>query len=375
MIPFNKPYTTGKEVGYIADAISRGKLSGNGYYTAACQQFFEQTFGFNKVLLTSSCTDALEMCALLLDIKQGDEIIMPSYTFVSTANAFALRGAEIVFADVCNDVPNLDVPNLASLITEKTKAIVVTHYGGMATDMDAVLALAIEHGIFVVEDAAQCIGATYKNLPLGSIGHLAAFSFHETKNIHAGEGGMLVINDKRFESRAEVIWEKGTNRSAFFKGEVDSYNWIDIGSSFLPSEIMAAFLFAQIEAFDKIMHLRKVAWDTYLNRLELLLGNCWFKLLPSPDLGTHNNHVFALICSNKAERDALMAKLGENGYMAVSHYRCLHESPYYVKRHDGRKLPNSKAFEECLVRLPLYPELSKDVIDEICSVIRSFYKV
>jgi dTDP-4-amino-4,6-dideoxygalactose transaminase len=298
MIPFNKPFATGKETLYINDAIRRGKLSGNGFYTNACHQFFESYFGFNKVLLTTSCTDALEMCALLLDIKSGDEVIMPSFTFVSTANAFALRGAKIVFADTCFDTPNLDVSKIESLITKNTKAIVVTHYGGIATEMHTVLELAVSHGLIVVEDAAQCIGGKYNNLNLGSIGHLATFSFHETKNIHAGEGGMLVINDSRFNERAEVIWEKGTNRSAFFKGEVDSYSWIDLGSSFLPSEITAAFLLAQTAAYNQIFEMRRTAWEFYYQQLSPIASNATFNLLALPHFASHNYHVFALVCKN-----------------------------------------------------------------------------
>jgi len=374
MIPFNKPYSTGKETVYINDAISRGKLSGNGYYTSACHSFFELKFGFNKALLTSSCTDALEMCALLLDIKLGDEIIMPSYTFVSTANAFALRGAKIVFADVAHDVPNLDVTKLGSLITVKTKAIVVTHYGGIATDMHAILSFAVKHQLYVVEDAAQCIGGTFNSLPLGSIGHLATFSFHETKNIHSGEGGMLVINDKQFEKRAEVIWEKGTNRAAFFKGEVDSYSWVDLGSSFLPSEITAAFLFAQTESYEEIVAMRSARWNCYYEQLAPFANKETFNLIRAPDYAVHNCHVFSVVCKDKVERDELIATLFKKGFMAVSHYKALHQSPYYKKANIALELPNSIRFEECLVRLPLFPELEFEAINEICAIVNAFYK-
>ncbi|MBN1187519.1 MAG: dTDP-4-amino-4,6-dideoxygalactose transaminase, partial [Bacteroidales bacterium] len=244
-IPFNKPYLTGKEMHYMYQAIYSGKISGNGIFTNKCHKFFEERFGFKKVLLTTSCTDALEMCAILAEIKPGDEVIVPSYTFVSTALAFVRQGAKIVFADSGDDNPNIDVNSLEGLITSKTKAIVPVHYAGIACDMDPIMDLAEKYKLLIIEDAAQAIDSYYKGKPLGSIGHLATFSFHETKNINSGEGGMLAINDKRFIKRAEIIWEKGTNRSEFFRGEVNKYGWIDIGSSFLPSEIIAAYLYAQ----------------------------------------------------------------------------------------------------------------------------------
>ena len=272
-IPFNKPFFTGKETVYIQDAVSSGKISGNGYYTQLCHDFFEKKYGFQKVLLTSSCTDALEMAAILIDIQPGDEVIVPSYTFVSTANAFVLRGAKIIFADSREDHPGLDEDKIEELITPKTKAIVHVHYAGVACDMDKIMAIAGKYNLFVVEDAAQAIDSYYTGKdgvrrPLGSIGHLAAFSFHETKNIISGEGGMLVVNDDQFSKRAEIIWEKGTNRSAFFKGEVDKYGWVDIGSSFLPSDITAAFLWAQLEYLDEIQDKRKVIWNTYYEGLK-----------------------------------------------------------------------------------------------------------
>ena len=272
MIPFNKPYLTGKETEYITDAVISGKISGNGKYTQKCQQFFETKFGFKKTLLTTSCTDALEMAAILIGIKEGDEVIIPSYTFVSTANAFVLRGAKIIFADSLPNHPNMDCSTLEALITSKTKAIVPVHYAGVACDMDTIMELAKKYNLFVVEDAAQAIDSYYTGKdgikkPLGSIGHLAAFSFHETKNIIAGEGGMLVVNDEQFINRAEIIWEKGTNRSSFFRGEVDKYGWVDIGSSFLPSEIIAAFLWAQLENLENIQKIRKQHWDAYQSQL------------------------------------------------------------------------------------------------------------
>ena len=250
-IPFNKPFLSGNETKYIEEAVRSMKISGDGIFTKKCHAFFEEKYGFLKCLLTTSCTDALEMAAILIDIQAGDEVIMPSYTFVSTANAFVLRGAKIVFADSLPDHPNIDVSKIEALITPKTKAIVPVHYGGVACDMDVIMELAKRYNLFVIEDAAQAVDSFYKGLPLGGIGHLAAFSFHETKNIISGEGGMLVINDAQFAERAEIIREKGTNRSQFYRGEVDKYGWMDIGSSFLPSDIIAAFLFAQLENLDK----------------------------------------------------------------------------------------------------------------------------
>ena len=261
MIPFNKPYLTGKETQYIIEAVNSGKISGNGMFTQKCQTFFEKNFGFKKALLTTSCTDALEMCAMLANVNQGDEVIVPSYTFVSTALAFVRQGAEIVFADSCADNPNIDADEIEQLITKKTKAIVVVHYAGISCDMDKIMLLAKKHNLIVIEDAAQAIDSYYNGKPLGSIGHLAAFSFHETKNIISGEGGMLTINDDRFINRAEVIWEKGTNRASFFRGEIEKYNWVDTGSSFLPSEVTAAFLFAQLENLEAIQTKRKKIWN------------------------------------------------------------------------------------------------------------------
>src|SRR6056297_1616853 len=254
MIPFNKPYLTGNETAYIKEAVSSGKISGNGTFTKKCQAFFRERYGFKKALLTTSCTDALEMCALLADIQPGDEVIIPSYTFVSTALAFVRQGAVIKFADSRPDHPRIDEESIESLISDRTKAIVPVHYAGIACDMDLIMNLANQYDLLVIEDAAQAIESNYKGQSLGSIGHLAAFSFHETKNINAGEGGLLAINDDRFIGRSEIIWEKGTNRAAFFRGEIDKYGWVDTGSSFLPSELTAAFLWAQLEDIDKIQN-------------------------------------------------------------------------------------------------------------------------
>ncbi len=357
MIPFNKPYLGGKELEYIRQAVASGKISGDGVYTKKCHAYFEQKYGFGKALLTTSCTDALEMAAILLDIQPGDEVIVPSYTFVSTPNAFVLRGAKIVFADSLPDHPNMDVSKIEALITPKTKAIVPVHYAGHACDMDAIMAIADKHGLFVVEDAAQAIDNYYKGRALGSIGHMAAFSFHETKNIIAGEGGMLTINDARFFQRAEIIREKGTNRSQFFRGEVDKYGWVDVGSSFLPSDIIAAYLYAQLEMLDTIQARRRQIWDTYFELFEELEILGFIQRPKVPAYSTNNAHMFYIVCRSLEERTGLMEFLKEKKIGAVFHYLSLHKSPFYQDKHDGRALPYADHYTDCLLRLPLYYEL------------------
>lgn len=371
MIPFNKPCLVGNEMRYIADAVQRGKISGNGYYTQTCQQFFESEFGYLKTLLTNSCTDALEMAALLIDVKAGDEIIMSAFTHVSTANAFLLRGAKVVFVDTAPDTPNIDVTQISTLITKNTKAIVVVHYGGMAVNMQEILHLAIAHNLYIIEDAAAALGGYYGALPLGSIGHLGAISFHETKNVQCGEGGLLIINDERLIARAEVLWEKGTNRVAFNRREIPAYDWIDIGSSYLPSEINAAFLFAQLEQFTTIQTVRKQQWDTYYGALEPLAETGKIALPFFHPYARHNHHVFALICQNEDMRNALAGQLIEAGILAVSHYRALHHSPYFTGLHDGRQLPNAVNFEQRLLRLPLYHDLKLEEIAIICDRVKT----
>ena len=374
MIPFNKPYLTGKETQYIEDAVKSGKISGNGKYTQKCQQFFEEKYGFKKTLLTTSCTDALEMAAILIDLKEGDEVIMPSYTFVSTANAFVLRGAKIIFADSRKDHPNIDEIKIESLITSKTKAIVPVHYAGVACEMDTIMELAKKYNLFVIEDAAQAIDSYYTGKDgvkkaLGSIGHLAAFSFHETKNIISGEGGLLAINDEQFINRAEIIWEKGTNRSSFFRGEVDKYGWVDVGSSFLPSEIIAAFLWAQLENLDKIQNRRKEIWENYYQNLKVWAAKNEIELPKTPIYATNNAHMFYLVCKNLEQRSALIKHLKENEILAVFHYISLHESPFYISKYDGPELIETANFTNRLVRLPLFYELDFDtVIDSLTKV-------
>lgn len=371
MIPFNKPYLTGNETQYITDAVSSGKISGNGKYTKLCQDFFEENYGIKKCLLTTSCTDALEMAAILIDLKEGDEVIMPSYTFVSTANAFVLRGAKIIFADSLPNHPNIDCSKIEALITSKTKAIVPVHYAGVACDMDTIMDLAKKHNLFVVEDAAQAVdsyftGKSGVKQALGSIGHLAAFSFHETKNIISGEGGMLAINDEQFIKRAEIIWEKGTNRSSFFRGEVDKYGWVDIGSSFLPSEIIAAFLWAQLENIEKIQSKRKEHCENYFEKLSGWAAQNNILLPTIPSFATNNAHMFYLVFESLEQRTEIIDKLKRSNILAVFHYLSLHESPYYKDKHDGRKLPETAKFTDTLLRLPMYFELdTNQVIEKI----------
>ena len=378
MIPFNKPYLTGKEMQYIEDAVKSGKISGNGLFTKKCQEFFEKEFGFKKTLLTTSCTDGLEMAAILADIKEGDEVIVPSFTFVSTALAFVRQGADIVFADSYSDNPNIDADQLEALITEKTKAIVVVHYAGVACDMDKIMSIANKHGIIVIEDAAQAIDSYYiskdgTKKALGSIGHLSAFSFHETKNIISGEGGMLCINDDRFIQRAEIIWEKGTNRSQFFRGEVDKYSWVDTGSSFLPSEIISAFLWAQIENMRDIQDKRIKIWNRYYEGLSNFepVSIKKPKLPLVPEYATNNAHMFYLVCDNVDDRTRFIQHLKDKGILSVFHYLSLHKSSYYEK-YSTRKseLPNSDMFSDCLVRLPLFYELTDEQVEYIINMIK-----
>jgi dTDP-4-amino-4,6-dideoxygalactose transaminase len=316
------------------------------------------------------------MAALLINIQPGDEVIIPSYTFVSTANAFVLRGAKIVFADSRKDHPGIDEDSLEALITSKTKAIVPVHYAGVACDMDKIMDIANRNNLFVVEDAAQAIDSYYTGKDgvkraLGSIGHLAAFSFHETKNIISGEGGMLVINDAQFEKRAEIIWEKGTNRAAFFRGEVDKYGWVDIGSSFLPSETIAAFLWAQLEHLETIQSTRLDIWSVYFNQLFEWAKRNGIKLPLVPNYASNNAHMFFMICNDHEERTKIIKKLKENNISPVFHYLSLHSSPFYKEKHDGRALPYSDKYSDCLLRLPFFFELTEKDIIKICNTLKS----
>jgi len=371
-IPFNKPFLTGKEAHYMYQAVYTGKLSGNGVFTKKCQQFFEEKYGFKKSILTTSGTDALEMAAILCDVKPGDEVIVPSYTFVSSALAFVRQGARIIFADSSANNPNIDAEKIEALITDKTKVIVPVHYAGVACDMDKIMDIANRHNLFVVEDAAQAIDSYYKGRPLGGIGHFGCFSFHETKNVTAGgEGGMLCVNDERFIRRAEIIWEKGTNRAEFFRGEVNKYGWVDTGSSFLPSEINSAFLWAQLESLDEIQSKRKLLWETYYKNLKPLADIGIFSIPDIPAYATNNAHMFYLVCNSLNERTALITNLKNHGAGAVFHYLSLHSSPYYHDKHDGRDLPCCDKYADCLVRLPMYFELTTAQVEEICDAIKN----
>lgn len=370
MIPFNKPHITGKEAHYMYQAVFNGHISGNGQFTKSCQNYFQNKWGFKRCLLTTSCTDALEMAALLLDIKPGDEIIVPSYTFVSSALAFVRQGANIIFAESREDHPGIDERKIEELITSRTRAIVPVHYAGVACDMDAIMRLAEKYNLFVVEDAAQAVDSYYKGRPLGSIGHLSAFSFHETKNIQCGEGGMLGINDERFIKRAEILWEKGTNRAEFFRGEVNKYGWVDIGSSFLPADYVAGFLYAQLENLDLIQRRRKEIWNQYFNELK----DVPHVTLPViPDYATNNAHMFYCLCRNLEERSALISYLKQNNISAVFHYLCLHESSFYASKYTGKTLPNAKKYDERLVRLPFYFDMSDEDVNTVITCVKTFF--
>ncbi|MBO7428983.1 MAG: dTDP-4-amino-4,6-dideoxygalactose transaminase [Paludibacteraceae bacterium] len=375
MIPFNKPFLSGKETHYMYQAVDTGKLSGNGRFTKLCQNYFMERYGFKKCLLTTSGTDALEMCAMLCDLKPGDEVIVPSYTFVSTALAFLREGANVVFADSMDSNPNIDADKLESLITPKTKVIAPVHYAGVACDMDVIMALAEKYNLIVVEDAAQAVDSFYKGKALGGVGHLGAFSFHETKNITAGgEGGLLVINDERFARRSEILWEKGTNRAEFFRGAVNKYGWVDMGSSFLPAEINAAFLWAQLENLDMIQDRRKSIWNQYYEGLKDLEKRGCFRLPQIPDYATNNGHMFYLICRNLEERTDLIKCLKDNGVVAPFHYLSLHKSDYYQSHSSSiPELPNCDRYADCLVRLPMYYELETEQVQTVISLIIGFY--
>jgi dTDP-4-amino-4,6-dideoxygalactose transaminase len=374
MIPFNKPKISGKELDYIKDAVLTGKISGNGKYTQKCQEFLQNRYGFKKVLLTTSCTDALEMAAILINLVPGDEVIIPSYTFVSTALAFQRQGATVVFADSSSINPNICTESIKKLLTAKTRAIVPVHYAGVACDMDVIMDIANKHNLFVIEDAAQSIDGYYfskdgTTKPLGSIGHFGTFSFHETKNIISGEGGMLSINDPSFIERAEIIWEKGTNRSKFFRGEIDKYGWIDTGSSFLPSEIIAAFLYAQLKNLDFIQSKRIELWNYYHQKLSSINSN--FTTPYIPKYSSNNAHLFYLIFNSLQERTSFINKCKTKEIYPVFHYISLHKSSFYISNYPDIKneCPNSDRFTDCLVRLPLYFDLKFSEIDELLKCI------
>jgi dTDP-4-amino-4,6-dideoxygalactose transaminase len=375
LIPFNKPYFVGTETRYIEEAVRSGKLSGDGIFTRRCEEWLAQLLGVPRVLLTTSGTDALELAALLLDLQPGDEVLLPSFTFSSTATAFVLRGAKLIFVDSSADSPAMDTTQLEALVTPRTRAIVPVHYAGVACDMEAVRAVAERHTLAVVEDAAQALDGSFRGQPLGALGTLGAFSFHETKNVTAGgEGGMLAIADPQLVARAEILREKGTNRAAFFRGEVAKYSWVDVGSSFLPAEINAAFLWAQLEELASIQQRRRAIWARYYTELQPL-AQLGVRLPFVPEYTVQNGHLFYLVCRSLAERTALIAALKQQGITAIFHYQPLHSSPYYTSRHGGRLLPWATHYADCLVRLPLYTELEESQQQRIIRAVLHFYQL
>lgn len=372
MIPFNKPFLTGNELEYITQAHANGHLAGNGEFSKRCAGWLEARVGSHKALLTHSCTAALEMAAILSGVGEGDEVIMPSFTFVSTANAFVLRGATPVFVDIRPDTLNIDERLIEAAITPRTKAIVPVHYAGVACEMDAIMDIAERHGLIVIEDAAQGLMADYRGRPLGSIGHLAALSFHETKNIISGEGGALLVNDPRFAERAEIVWEKGTNRSQFFRGQVDKYTWVDIGSSYLPGEIVAAFLWAQMEAADTITARRLAIWERYHAAFPGLESEGRLRRPIIPAHCRQNAHMYYLLLADMEARTAFIDRLKAKGIQAVFHYVPLHASPLGIET--GRvcgAMPQTIAAGERLVRLPLWLGLEDQLDDVIGQIIAS----
>ena len=375
IIPFNKPPLTGNEEKYILQSLNSPKISGDGLFTQKCHQWFEENLPCRKALLTPSCTHALEMAAILIDIQPDDEVIMPSYTFVSTANAFVLRGAKIVFVDIRPDTLNIDETKIEAAITEKTKAIVPVHYAGVGCEMDVIMDLAEKYGLFVVEDAAQGMMSSYKSRALGTIGHLGAFSFHETKNYtSAGEGGLLIINDEQFIDRAEIIREKGTNRSQFFRGMVDKYSWVDVGSSYLMNDVSAAYLWGQLEKADDINTNRLESWQSYYNGLKVLEEMGKLELPNIPQECTHNAHMFYIKVQDIAERTALLAHFKAHDILAVFHYVPLHSAPAGEKfgRFEGEDIYTTQESER-LIRLPMFYGLQKEKIDFIVEMVKVFY--
>jgi len=377
MIPFNKPPVTGNEEKYVLESINSSKISGDGAFTIKCHQWFEDKLHCKKALLTTSCTHALEMTAILLDIKEGDEVIMPSYTFVSTANAFVLRGATIVFIDIRPDTMNIDENKIEKAITDKTKVIVPVHYAGVACEMDTIMDIAKRHNLFVVEDAAQGMMSSYKGQALGTIGDFGTFSFHETKNYtSAGEGGLLIINNEKFVNRAEIIREKGTNRSLFFRGMVDKYSWVDVGSSYLMNDISAAFLWGQLEKANEINHQRVTHWNLYFNSLIDLEKKGLITLPTIPNNCTHNAHMFYIKVKNFTQRTELLEYLKQNNIYAVFHYIPLHSATAGVKfgKFNGvDKFTTSQS--EQLIRLPLYYSLQEHQIKVIVEAVYNFFGI
>jgi dTDP-4-amino-4,6-dideoxygalactose transaminase len=373
-IPFNKPAVVGSELTYVGEAVTGGHASGDGPFTKRAQTMLQDRFGANKVLLTTSCTAALELAALLCDLQPGDEVILPSYTFVSTANAFVLRGARPVFVDIRPDTLNIDERLIERAITPRTRAIFPIHYAGVACEMDAIMDIADRHGLLVVEDAAQGVLAQYKGRWLGTIGHLGCYSFHETKNISCGEGGALVINDPAMEERAEILREKGTNRSQFIRGQADKYTWVDVGSSFLPSDMLAAYLVGQIENMEKITKRRGEIFDRYAAALAPLVQRGVIRIASVPPECTTNYHMFYLLTADAEERAALIAHLRAAGILAVFHYVPLHTSPFAQSLSVPQTLlPETEELSARLLRLPMYFDLTDEEVDEVARNVWEFY--
>ena len=368
-VPFSKPYRSENEAKFIEEVLLSGKTSGGGKYTQLAQNFIQNQIGGN-CLLTNSCTAALEISALLLDIQPGDEVLMPSYTFPSTANAFLLRGAFVKFVDSQVNHPNMDLNHLEELISDKTKAIVPMYYAGVSLDWSRLNELREKYSFYIIEEAAQAFGASYKNQPLGSFGDTAVFSFHETKNISCGEGGALIINKKEWIEPAEIIWEKGTNRAAFKRGEIDKYEWVTLGSSYVNSELNAAYLVAQLTQSSTWLEERKKQWNYYFEEL-YCLGEKGVILPQIPDFANHNAHIFYLVLNSSEELQALKNHLSEQGIDALTHYRCLHKSSYFKNKYEGKQLKNAERFESCLLRLPLHSDVPMDLV---ISKVLDFFK-
>jgi dTDP-4-amino-4,6-dideoxygalactose transaminase len=375
MIPFNKPPFTGNEEKYVLESIKSHKISGDGEFTKKSTQWFEEKLQCKKALLTTSCTHALEMSAILLNIKEGDEVIMPSYTFVSTANAFVLRGAKIVFVDIRQDTMNIDETKIEQAITNRTKVIIPVHYAGVSCEMDTIMNIANNYNLFVVEDAAQGMMSSYKGKPLGTIGHMGAFSFHETKNYtSAGEGGLLIINDEKFKDRAEIIREKGTNRSLFFRGMVDKYSWVDIGSSYLMNDVSAAYLWGNLEKANEINENRLNSWNTYYEGLKELKEKSLIELPTIPENCIHNAHMFYIKVKDLNERTKLIEYLKENGINSVFHYIPLHSAPAGIKFGRFNRVDDFTTVEsERLIRLPIHYNILKSDVEYVVSILKSFY--
>ncbi len=375
-VPFNKPFITGKELDYIADSVVQGHISGNGLYTKKCESFLEKYTNCDRVLMTNSCTAALEMACMLIDLKPGDEVIMPSFTFVSTANAVALRGATPVFCDIDSRTFNLDEACLSSCLSDKTKAIIVVHYAGQSCAMEPIMRFSKKNNLYVIEDAAQSVGSYYQGQHSGTIADFGCFSFHETKNIMCGEGGALLINNPKFIQRAEIIREKGTNRESFFRNEVELYTWVDLGSSYVPSELQMAFLYAQLENLSQVIKQRKIIFEYYKKHLSKLETKGFITLPEIQSDNKPNYHLFAILCRNIEERNELIDYLKDNGISAVFHYISLHSSPAgkAFGRVDDAGLPVTDNVSECLLRLPVYYEISVDIQKYVVKHIFDFYQ-